>query len=1017
MKTIAVLAALAAVAAASSLPGYYTGHGFRSAPYRLPAQLRREKKSSQLTSDITFTGEPIPQLKSVPEAEARTFKKPIIVKKKFGYHHLYRDSDEERAASNDPQESCGKEVTVKLCDPERINRRHAPEGTASSLTNNEMKHSIQMAKEAVENIQKATQFQKIEVSQDAEIHDDIEKARQALAHIQENFGNLESMNLKATTINEAQALHGGTVHVARTDSERVAQWAEAIENIQKNAEIARNIEDGFKAAQETQRLEKMRSSGALLNENAEEHIPTPKPNQEIASLEGVPKKANLKTFNLDGLSEDEALEIVKKSKSTENIEEDLSTAASAPVVQTVQLESASLEKSSLKEINENKIVAKSNENTPTNLEGKINNKAVEVDTTMLMKSVDDSKQLEILTDSANNLKLKSSENAQQLESHMPPFFKSSENVQHLESHVPELKSSENVKQIDSQMPPFLKSTENAQQLDGPIMPPFFKSSENVKQVESHMPPFFKSSENVQHLDSHVPELKSSEIVKQIDSQMPPFFKSTENAQQIDGSMMPPFFKSSEKLKQVESHMPPFFKASENEQHLDAHVPASKSSENMQQIDSLMPPFFKASENAQQLDSSMPPFFKASENMQHLDAHVPALKSSENMQQIDSHMPPFFKASDNTQKMDGPIFFKSSENSKQVDSHMPPFFKASDKTQQLDGPIFFKSSENAKQVDSHMPPFFKASDNTQQMDGPIFFKSSENAKQVDSHMPPFFKSSEDADQMKKHTPALSKASEDLQQLGTHVVAMKTAQRPSLFKSSDNSNQLDTHMPPFFKSSDMRVPEHKSDLHLQEKAWHDDKMAAKFVPVEDKERSTMVQMSSGMIPSMNVGIGGGMFNQPMMHHQMMHRPLQQTQTITNTMFGKSVDMESATKPSTKLDDIAVQARGAYGAYGAPAGASAGSGPGAVGVFPGASVGNCAVPLLLSCSPSVVPGTLAHAPAYPAAHAPAYPAPHAYRSANGLDHFHNKRDARTIKELNALVKRTPAKEIQKISLNKNL
>lgn len=63
------------------------------------------------------------------------------------------------------------------------------------------------------------------------------------------------------------------------------------------------------------------------------------------------------------------------------------------------------------------------------------------------------------------------------------------------------------------------------------------------------------------------------------------------------------------------------------------------------------------------------------------------------------------------------------------------------------------------------------------------------------------------------------------------------------------------------------------------------------------------------------------------------------------------------------VAASAAIAAAAASASAGAAAGAasaGP-AIGLFPNAKVGNCAVPLLLSCAPSVVSGHLAHQPSY--------------------------------------------------------
>lgn len=56
-------------------------------------------------------------------------------------------------------------------------------------------------------------------------------------------------------------------------------------------------------------------------------------------------------------------------------------------------------------------------------------------------------------------------------------------------------------------------------------------------------------------------------------------------------------------------------------------------------------------------------------------------------------------------------------------------------------------------------------------------------------------------------------------------------------------------------------------------------------------------------------------------------------------------------------------------AAAGSGAGAAGPAIGLFPNAKVGGCAVPLLLSCSPNVVSGHLAHQPSYAAPAASSY------------------------------------------------
>ncbi|KAG6452722.1 hypothetical protein O3G_MSEX007755 [Manduca sexta] len=203
------------------------------------------------------------ELDSFPEtARSLNFKKPIIVKKKVGYH-LYRDSDEEKEQANS-RESCKERVKVKLCDEKILPKSSDLMRTTTIedigdhvMSEDEMKHSLKMAKEAIANLErdlrkmeqkpetKLTQREHDDV--DAHIHEDIDAARQVLEHIHKNFGDMETMSIHTTTAKDSDSLHNVHVTIAKTEEERMAQWKEAMKNIQKNSEIARNIEDSFKS--------------------------------------------------------------------------------------------------------------------------------------------------------------------------------------------------------------------------------------------------------------------------------------------------------------------------------------------------------------------------------------------------------------------------------------------------------------------------------------------------------------------------------------------------------------------------------------------------------------------------------------------------------------------------------------------------------------------------------------------------------------------------------------------------
>ncbi|KAJ8722568.1 hypothetical protein PYW07_003748 [Mythimna separata] len=273
MKTLVVVSALVALAiAAPALPGEGLDTTDRTQDWHLQAQsgipdtLKREKKSSDITtSSILNNGVTNSELQNVhidaglstPTGRSFTLKKPLIVKKKHGYHQVYRDSEEEKLHA-ESGESCGRQVKVKFCNEDKLRTSvtGAHEGFDIHTTEDDVKLSIKMAKEAVENLQRdlkkiemKTEMKTAHESQsDTELHEDIEVARQALKHIHENFGTLESMSLHSTTTRNSEDMHDVHVTIAKTEEERMAQWKEAMDNIQKNVEIANNIEDSFKTA-------------------------------------------------------------------------------------------------------------------------------------------------------------------------------------------------------------------------------------------------------------------------------------------------------------------------------------------------------------------------------------------------------------------------------------------------------------------------------------------------------------------------------------------------------------------------------------------------------------------------------------------------------------------------------------------------------------------------------------------------------------------------------------------------
>lgn len=280
MQTLVVLSALAAITIAS--PALSDNHyiGYNPASYQITPTFRREKKfivesnkNAAQSSEVQLL--PPNEINYVAEVSGRTFglKKPVIVKNKLGYH-LYRDSDEEQDQA-DSQEKCTKEVKVKLCDAENVEARSNDlkekcEKCKADLnqSENDMVQSIKKAKQTVEQLQHMKHdWKHIESRPDGELHKDIEVARQALEHIQQNLGNLESMNMRAATFSNAEALQGS--HLQMTTEQRIAQWKEVMNNIQQNPEIARNLEDNFTGAKDQAHTSHMRETNLMKQANNE----------------------------------------------------------------------------------------------------------------------------------------------------------------------------------------------------------------------------------------------------------------------------------------------------------------------------------------------------------------------------------------------------------------------------------------------------------------------------------------------------------------------------------------------------------------------------------------------------------------------------------------------------------------------------------------------------------------------------------------------------------------------------
>ncbi|XP_047528278.1 uncharacterized protein DDB_G0286591-like [Vanessa atalanta] len=263
MKTFIVLCSLVTITiAVPSLPR----KNFETVIEDVPERIIREKKSplhDALQESAANDGKEILQNRNSQKTESLSldktkpgFRKPIIIKKKLGYH-VYRDSDEEMAHA-DPTENCRKQFKVKLCDNEpSLDSQSTNVKTLSlerpheNISDKEMENSIKMARDAVEKLQKdllkmeqntgKLSNSKEHLESDMSLQQDIEMAKSALEHIQKNIGNIESIDFQLNDLKKEES------QVPKSsDAEAIAEWKESVRNIYKNVEIPRNIEDAFK---------------------------------------------------------------------------------------------------------------------------------------------------------------------------------------------------------------------------------------------------------------------------------------------------------------------------------------------------------------------------------------------------------------------------------------------------------------------------------------------------------------------------------------------------------------------------------------------------------------------------------------------------------------------------------------------------------------------------------------------------------------------------------------------------
>ncbi|XP_050667936.1 uncharacterized protein LOC126967491 [Leptidea sinapis] len=258
MKTLIVLSVIVVLSAASPA---FIGKDEESRLNGVLKTVKRQRKSlvedspSELLKGHETNNGLLNSEIDAQTGKAHSQRRPILVRRKFGYK-LFRDSNEE-TAQPEPREKCRRQFRFKLCDDE------LPATGMRSLDNEEdheemseidVEQSIQMAREAVEILQrdlkkmeqtsKLIQKKPVENQQVGEV-----TPREILEHI-EAREDPEWAHEK-TTLDENLA--------TKSEEARMAEWKEAIENIQKNVEIAKNIEDTFRRS----------SNGHLFSEEAE----------------------------------------------------------------------------------------------------------------------------------------------------------------------------------------------------------------------------------------------------------------------------------------------------------------------------------------------------------------------------------------------------------------------------------------------------------------------------------------------------------------------------------------------------------------------------------------------------------------------------------------------------------------------------------------------------------------------------------------------------------------------------
>lgn len=253
MKTIIVLSALATIAIAVPAPLWQNGIKQDPKLNGIFKPVKRERKSTQESpAELSLDNDSGSLSNPAKDHKTHGFRKPILVKKKFGYQ-IFRDSDEELAQAQ-PREKCRRQFRFKLCDESgETTATDTKTINTEDIEETDVQHSLKMAKEAVKILQK--DLQKIEESSivqkhrknedlESKLHKSIEQAKEASQQLNKNINNLDFLSSKASS-KETNIERTGS----KLEESRMILWKEAIENIQKNVEIVKNIEETFKSSE------------------------------------------------------------------------------------------------------------------------------------------------------------------------------------------------------------------------------------------------------------------------------------------------------------------------------------------------------------------------------------------------------------------------------------------------------------------------------------------------------------------------------------------------------------------------------------------------------------------------------------------------------------------------------------------------------------------------------------------------------------------------------------------------